>query len=132
MSDRKIMLPIEKLLLEKWQTFDNRMMTLGEMDQQHLSNIYYYYKYVYTAHIGGTCLLVPACNLKELIQRVLNHRFNGQLLAYRPHVNFKFEMETLWKMGAIHGNNIIIEGKKIGEIITMDDFEKEVLEKEVD
>lgn len=73
-------------LADTWTTFQGRKVKVSEMDHQHLSNIYWYYRVI----------LGPA--YRELFESVLDIcgvRFNGQVLPYRPHVEFKEERQYL-------------------------------------
>ena len=105
-----------------WTTFNGTKIKPTEMDQQHLSNVYWY--------------MVVIMKFKETeftwVMLELARRFNGQMLPYRPHVNSTEEIETLIDNGLLESFNlnlfdrypefpqkrrIIVHGHEIGEII---------------
>ena len=56
----------------------------------------------------------------HLYLRALKERFDGVILPYSPHPDFKFEFETLMTLKLLYcssrGYDVIFKGKKIGEI----------------
>lgn len=94
-------------MITYWTTFEDKVVTMEEIDHQHLSNIYYY-----THHI------VPAFYNNEIrkdIKRWLVKRFAGVILPYRPVPEFQFEKSHLKRMGYLQPNNdIVVAGEKIG------------------
>jgi len=102
------------------RTFQNKDCSFATIDQQHLSNIYYYWKYAAKAILNPNSAAEAFLEFKDLVKFELNERFNGQLLAYRPHAQFKQEIEALRKLGMLQGNMIKAEGVIIGYIVTMD------------
>jgi hypothetical protein len=102
----------------KWNTFQGRPVSLVSIDQQHLSNVYWYMLIV---------LGTPSSELFQ-IQEQLDDRFNGQLMPYRPHPAFIHEIQTLNNKGLLHLReessagmticDIIYNETVIGEIVT--------------
>lgn len=74
------------ILIKEWRTFNGKTVTRENIDHQHLSNIYWYFK------------LVFKLNFEELsdVLAVCSERFNGQLLDYRPHIDFVQEIHMLY------------------------------------
>jgi len=96
----------------KWTTFNGRVVTIEEIDHQHLSNIFWYFKIV----IGDLT------HLPSELTKVLNSRFNGQLMEYRPHLQFENEIKFLEDHGMLWWTSpnrgiIVYQKEKIGEII---------------
>jgi hypothetical protein len=77
----------------KWQTFKGKTCTFETIDHQHMSNCYWFSRIV-----GG--LASNHSHLQE-IKHMLEERFNGQLLPYRPHVQFEYEIDYLKDHGHI-------------------------------
>jgi len=104
---------------KNWTTFDGRKVGLYSIDHQHLSNCYYYLKIIAKFDIDF---------LIENIQEVLNERFNGQILPYRPHIRFSYEIDYLIENGLIKDTNnpnkkiIVFENNEIGEILTINNL----------
>lgn len=104
----------------EWKTFKGTMASTETADHQHLSNVIWFSRVLFgELH-------------KEYYEPFINairDRFNGQLLPYRPHVDFHEEIEALRKRGMLreseYGNYDIMwhtggEPRKIGEIITFE------------
>jgi len=98
-----------------WLTFKGTKVSASTMDHQHLSNCYWYLL---------VCHGLPKTHrMFEGIREVLIDRFNGQLLPYRPHVDFKYEIDTLDRKGLLlitsnpRWTIIVFENEVIGEII---------------
>ena len=96
----------------KWRTFDGKTVTAFDVDHQHLSNVFWYWK------------IIVGASERELteIKAYLKFRFNGQVLPYRPHTCFKAEMETLSERGMLvkktsYSYDIIFEEEIVGEIL---------------
>ncbi len=92
-----------------WETFNGNIVTATTIDHQHASNILWYHKIV-CGHLNGL----------EHIKEILETRFNGQLLPYKPHVKFQGEIEILRKKRMLQnctkfGGDIYLEDIKIGE-----------------
>lgn len=99
----------------QWQTFKGKTVSGDTIDHQHLSNVYWFGLII--ANIEHVWAL-----------DLLRERFNGQLLPYRPHVEFKMEIEHLYSKGLLHWEpfssgdlvqrgKILWRGKEIGEVI---------------
>lgn len=109
----------------KWTTFQGRKVSLGTIDQQHLSNCYWFGRIIHGLKKDDEHL--------KLIVKELAIRFNGQLLPYRPHVEFEQEIAYLESIGCLrsrvnlnfasssewygHVTDIVFEGEVVGEII---------------
>lgn len=95
---------------KSWVTFKGKKVSIDTIDHQHLSNCYWFGKIV--GNLSDE-------DLKDFISES-KERFNGQLLPYRPHVDFKFEINELKKQGAleVEGNRTVIyfKGSEVGEI----------------
>lgn len=96
-------------------SFNKKEGDFSKIDQQHLSNCWWFVKIFDKSK--------KAKDVLEVIKRELLDRFNGQLMPYRPHVANKDEIKQLEKkgmfqesVGELHTHNIIFEGAKIGEI----------------
>lgn len=74
---------------DTWTTFNGREIVPENLDHQHLSNIYWYYKLV--VEVEHTWVL-----------DVIRERYNGQLLPYAPHVDFTSEIQHLEQKGFLH------------------------------
>lgn len=98
-------------------TYRGEKINVSEMSHQHVSNWIHYSTYV-----------CPSQYTRTYFEGVLDSRFNGELLDYRPHVDYKFEIEKLKDMGMIRPNGDVVEYledstyRKIGEV---DETEKE-------
>lgn len=99
-----------------WKTFRGKNVSFDTVDHQHLSNCYWFAKIIFGYEETNSHLIE--------IDEVLAERFNGQLLPYRPHVDFEMEINELNKKGFLRYDNnnpnriIIHNGKyEIGEIL---------------
>jgi ADP-ribose pyrophosphatase YjhB (NUDIX family) len=114
-------------------TFQGKLVTMRDIDHQHLSNLYYHQKYTSPLFLGASYAKSARGVFHiKIIQTVLDHRFNGQLLPFRPHVRFQEEIKALERAGYLQSDGkIVVDGKEIGEIITMeeDKFELPVIKK---
>ena len=99
----------------KWGSFDGRSKEIEDLDDQHISNILWYY-----------VLLVPDCDIKDrtllVIYEEIIRRFGGfKPLPYRPMVNFKMEIDGLKEKGYIKGiglnEDIIVDGEVVGQVV---------------
>lgn len=95
-------------------TFHGKHIPLDAIDHQHLSNIIWY---------NTVVLDYPVESCRDFLNELKNN-FNGQLLPYRPHVDFYQEHNVLRTKGMLSKDpinhlRVIIsgEGKEIGEII---------------
>lgn len=103
-------------LPQSWITFQGREVTLETIDHQHLSNAYWFLRIYHQT---------PIEELSEF-QEVLDRRFNGQLLPYRPHSAFREEIRFLRDKNMLRRkshNHYEIEwnGDVIGEVRTLED-----------
>ena len=74
--------------VQRWRTFNGKMVTPAEMDQQHLSNVYWFH--------------LLFCNtLHKWAVDEIKKRFNGQIMDYRPHTEFVYELNMLQRRGMI-------------------------------
>jgi len=94
-------------MIDFWMTYDNRIVSMEEMDHQHMSNIHYYINHIlpelYTDEI------------REHIKKWLVKRFAGVILSYHPVPEFRFEQLHLKRMGYLQENNdIVVGGVKLG------------------
>lgn len=88
----------------KWTTFNNRKISIKNLEDQHLSNIYWFSKIF---HNNIHC---------EILDEIWK-RFGGKPLEYKPLGNiFCEEMVGLRMKNLIHGDEIILDGKIIGTI----------------
>lgn len=99
-----------------WTTFKGKEVSFDTIDHQHLSNCYWFSKIVYDLEDTDIHLINITNKLAE--------RFNGQLLPYRPHIQFATEIGLLNSKGFLRYDNsnpnrvIIHNGNhEIGEII---------------
>ena len=86
----------------KWRTHDGRVLTLDQIDDQHLSNIYWFSRISYS-------------NISPHIYREITQRFGGKPLQYKP-LPIPGEIEALKERGFIIGTDIIFEGLVIGTL----------------
>lgn len=102
----------------KWITFQGKEVSTETADHQHLSNCIWFAEVFFG---------IP---LPE-VQQAIRDRFNGQILPYRPHVDFEDEIKGLRDRGHlskfdVNGVAVITYGgKTIGEIRRFP-FEREV------
>lgn len=108
----------------EWTTFEGKKCSFVTADHQHLSNCFYHWKYAVNGYNEHSIIRMAPANLK-IIQYAIDKRFDGKLLPYRPHVNFKDEIAALKRAGYLQPDGkIIVDGKEIGELvksIQMDD-----------
>lgn len=92
-----------------WRSFDGSTRTIGELDHQHLCNIYYFMKY--TSDVPYDAITI------NIINNELANRFGDVLLPYKPLKRFKLEMDLLSKKGYLQPNgDIIVNGDWIGKV----------------
>ena len=93
-----------------YTSFNGRKTNLDEMDHQHLSNIYWFNRILNN--------VLP--NRLTLITNITNTKFEGVILPYRPHPDFKGEVDRLEYLGLFKWNDqkteaeIWYEGKLVG------------------
>lgn len=96
----------------EFKTFEGKNVSYDTIDHQHLSNCYWYNKIVLNRNENNYDVLA-----------VLERRFNGELLHYRPKFSFKYEIEFLYFSKIVFPTSdpdrdvIIVDGFEIGEII---------------
>lgn len=104
---------------KKWdyKNFRGKRTLLEIADQQYLSNMYWAQRIIYDK--------APEDDVFLIINKELSHRFNAQLLPYRPHIDNKPEMQFLLDKGMIQKRkdhflayDIRWNAQIIGEIIT--------------
>lgn len=100
---------------DSWLTFKGKKISISTIDHQHLSNCYWYLL---------VCQGLPKTHrMFKGIREALADRFNGQLLPYRPHVEFDYEIDTLDRKGFLlitsnpRRTIIVFENEVVGEII---------------
>ena len=89
-----------------WRTYDDRVVPMETMDHQHMSNIHFY--------INVTCPEFYDNDIREWITAWLVRRFAGVILPYRPVCEFAFEKARLQSKGYLKGDDVVVEGQKIG------------------
>lgn len=104
----------------EWITFQGKKVSTETIDHQHLSNAYWF------------ALIILNQNSEQLADFVnaMKSRFNGQILPYRPHVDFTYEINKLGDMGLVKmvrnkKYEIVFKGEVVGEIIYPYTFDKE-------
>lgn len=102
--------------MKEWTTFKGKKVTMQTIDHQHLSNCYWFQHVLWGMPVDHPHLIE--------IKEVLADRFNGQLLPYRPHIDFKQEIDMLEGRGHLVKDEndprltkIFFEGVNVGEII---------------
>lgn len=95
---------IKKEIIDNvWTTLDGRKIPIHQLDNQHLSNIYWYFK-------------VLGCNPHQMIESEIWERFLKPIpLSYKP-LPISGEINMLKERGLIIGTDIIFEGIVIGSI----------------
>lgn len=83
----------------EWITFQGKTVNLDVVDHQHLSNLYWYSRIFFG-------------NVPENVLQFLSERFNGQVLEYRPHVDFKQELQGLEEKGMLTWRDRLSGGKE--------------------
>ena len=95
------------MAINYWGTYDGRIVSMEEMDHQHLSNIHFY--------VNVTCPEFYDDELRAWILGWLSRRFAGVILPYRPVSEFTFEKNRLQSKGYLQPNNdVVVNGEKIG------------------
>lgn len=97
----------------EWITFQGKKVSTETADHQHLSNVIWFMRIV---------LGFESTIKYEPFMKAIADRFNGQLLPYRPHIEFNIEIKFLQSMGVLVGDDkkgwkIVWEGEQIGEIL---------------
>ena len=90
-----------------WITYDDRKVLMDEMSHQHMSNIWYFTRYI-VPH------LYPD-SVRNDVWAWLNKRFGGVILPYHPHPDFHQERAYLKYMGYLkEDNRIVVDNQIIG------------------
>lgn len=87
----------------RYTTFENRKVDTDKMDQQHLSNVYWFQK------------LINGIDCHKEILAQLNNRFDGKILPYRPMPKFRSEIDSLDRLGYLVWKDI--DGFTIADIV---------------
>jgi hypothetical protein len=85
-----------------WETYDGRSIPISQLDDQHLSNCFWF----------STVMWEEPHHL--IIQEV-EKRFGGKPLEWKP-LPVPNEINWLRSLGMIHGTDIVYKGSKIGNI----------------
>jgi len=87
-------------MIKGWTTWDNRIIPAEKLSHQHLSNIYYYTHYI---------LPEAYCqSIRDDVQELLDKRFNGKRLPFKPDLKFEFEQRRLRSKGWLRPNGDIV------------------------
>jgi hypothetical protein len=78
----------------KRRTYDGRITDYNTMTQQHLSNIFWY-----------NSILMLGNDDDELLRQI-DTRFGGEILPYKPVLDFKLEIKALHKRGFLTFNEL--------------------------
>lgn len=105
----------------EWITFQGKEISTETADHQHLSNCIWFIEIFWPYS--------PSSQMtRDELLRAIKDRFNGQILPYRPHIDFTEEIETLKQRGYL-GNSfsngvslITYRGVVIGEVRQFPDF----------
>jgi len=88
------------------RTFDGRKIKYKDLDQQHLSNIIWFNKIFIGEEKSG------------FEKALIDLKFGGEVLPYRPHVDFKLECKILSKQGMLkESGEIYFRNELIGNRI---------------
>lgn len=85
-----------------WGTHDGRQIPITELEDQHLCNCYWHSKIIWGEP-------------HHLITAEVTKRFKDKPLPFKP-LPFPKEIQMLRDGGNIQGNDIVLDGKKIGSI----------------
>lgn len=105
---------IQTIAPPTWTTFNGQVKQISEINQSHLSNIYWFFYIFHNTRM-------------DWIITELESRFNGQLSSYMPHLNHNYEIDYLEKNNMIKWLDmmegdiskigvIMLNGKVIGSI----------------
>ena len=110
----------------KYRTFENKNVDTTEIDQQHLSNIFWYQKII--------CEVTPPTYITD----ELKLRFDGKILPYKPKSTFKGELLALESLGLLRWNetkdraDIFYKNEIIGEYVTIQANRTDVISQIID
>jgi hypothetical protein len=94
--------------MDKWITYDGRVVDMNEMSHQHMSNIYWFINVLFPESYN--------VYIRHNIRTWLNLRFKGEVLPYSPKPEFVAELNYLRMKGYLKENNkIVIDGQEIGK-----------------
>ena len=95
--------------MEFWKTWDDREMEFDSLTHQHLSNIYYFMKYLNPRFYPSA--------LQFFVKKYILVKFGG-ILQYHPDPKFVGERRVLIRLGYLKPNgDIIVDSKKIGSYV---------------
>jgi hypothetical protein len=95
-------------VITTWITWNNRAINTKNLSHQHLSNIYYYTTYILPEYYPQS--------VRDDINNLLQERFKGVILPYKPDPDFKEEKIYLLRKGFLKNNDeIVVNGIKLGE-----------------
>lgn len=107
----------------EWTTFQGKKVSTETVDHQHLSNC------IWFIEVFWIDSPMAQAHRQELMQAIKD-RFNGQLLPYRPHIDFKEEIYRLREYGYLgkpFSNGVALityRGVAIGEVRGFPDFKQ--------
>lgn len=100
--------PDIKKSVPTWGTADGRQIPITELDDQHLSNVYWHS----TIQWGS-----PHFRITDEV----NRRFKGKPLPFKPLTDVYIgEITDLKKRGMIQGTDIVLHGTVIGSVKHLD------------
>ena len=90
------------------RTFRGVKIDIDKMSHQHVSNWIYYSRHV-----------IESRKNENFFLRVLEKRFNGVLLMYKPSSELKYEIEILKEKGMIEEDTgkVFFKNKQIGQVV---------------
>jgi hypothetical protein len=95
-----------------WITVDNIRIDYNDVSHQHWSNIYWYHK-LFQKLKGMYPIAMNYITVVALSE--LDKRFYGEILPYKP--VYAYEVTWLDNLNMLRGNNIMLDGKKVGEVL---------------
>lgn len=112
----------------EYTNYKGEKKTLDQIDQQHLSNIYWFNKIVWNRDD----------NYLKFILDQINTRFDSIILPYVPQWQFQAEIEHLDKMGFLNWNqektraDVIYKGHVVGYYTTPEQLRENKLKEIID
>jgi len=93
-------------MIQKWKTWDDRMIVYDRLTWQHLSNIHYYMNLIFPHHYTKID--------KRIVRTTLYEKY-GRILPYHPDYRFDYEKIRLIALGYLKNNgDIVVDEHKIG------------------